>query len=1189
VYLSNLDILGFKSFAQRIDLKFDAGVTAIVGPNGCGKTNIVDAIRWALGEQRYSTLRSDKMEDVIFNGTKHRKPLGLAEVSLTIQNTKGILPTEYSEVTITRRVFRSGESEYLLNKAPCRLKDILDLFMDTGMGADAYSVIELKMVESILSDKTDERRKLFEEAAGVTKYKFRRKAAYRKLEEVQKDLLRVNDIVKEVQKTVGSLERQAKKAEQYNDVSTRLRAQEIDLLEREFAHVHSKLQPLEEQHRIASTDRQSIDAKLKEQEDQLDGLRSELSGIERSLIEAQRTVAAKLESLHRLEEKILVGTERRNSLEENIARYENERKDLGQQEVKLGEQIAQLQSRRGELELEVAGLEKVYQVSIQEQQSAAASFETQKGLVQGLNAGVLDLAHTIVTRRGHQERTKAKIDNLRGRIERSKEEIDLYTSDIQKSEERVADLTTQDRELRRRFVAAEMALFEFERARKELQEEIGELQKRSLEIDSEINRRTEKIDFLQGLIESNEGYSEAVRYVLGDARWKQKAFVTVADIVRAPDKYRVAIEAALADAAAYVVADKAEDALAAIEILKKEDKGKATFVCLERVPVVRRKAKGRPRGILVWASELAECESRYRPLLTFLLDRVAVVESIQDAHAILKQVSGVRCVTVDGQIVASSGLVRGGSKRLDEGGRISKEAHIVQLGQEVHQFRDEHDKLTIVLEEKKRKLLAHDPASHASTVKSIEKEMTTIEVQIAQVVFEKKRANDGIERNQHEQQTLEHEIVELEGEHQKVTAELQVQEDEKRKQEELTVRSTRELEILEAAFVEKSRLANEGEISVIRAKGELQNLDREIQRDNDSLTEITLHMQRRGQEITQAREEIQQLASDLEQRQQDILEERAGYTSLEQNRSEIDHTYGIKRNELHQIELRLKDERRQHDDAVSVAHDLEMKISELRANAEHLRLRAKEEFELDMALKSYPDDEFVDFARLRDDVRALKDRIRILGAINFAAFDEFTTESERLSFMSQQRDDLLEAEKTLVSTIEEINATAQRIFLDTFGRIRDNFIMIFKELFMEGDECDLKLEEGGDPLECNIEIIAKPRGKRPTSIDLLSGGEKTLTAISLLFAIYLVKPSPFCILDEVDAPLDDSNIDRYTRILKKFSNNTQFIVVTHNKRTMEAASALYGVTMEEEGISKIVTVRFNDEARVRSATLAGAE
>ncbi len=491
MYLSNIEVIGFKSFAHRVNLKFDSGVTSIVGPNGCGKTNIVDAIRWALGEQRYSTLRSDKMEDVIFNGTKSRKPLGMAEVSLTIQNTKGILPTEYSEVTVTRRVFRSGESEYLLNKVPCRLKDILDLFMDTGMGADAYSVIELKMVETILSDKTDERRRLFEEAAGVTKYKHRRKAAYRKLESVRQDLVRVNDIVKEVQKTASSLERQAKKAEQYNDVSTRLRSMEIDLLERDYGYQHSKLLPLEQKFALARNDRNAIDEEIRAQESHLDQLREELSRIEEQLNEAQQALSQEIDSVHHQEEKILIANERMNSLAANSERYAKEKDDLHVQQGKLEQELTTLGIRQGQLVEEIAGLKDHYERSRTDLESVRGQLETRRAEVEALNETLLDLAHTIVSKRGECDRLKARIDNLTGRDERSKEEIGLYEEDIRRNEERIAELTANDRELRKRFVEAEMHLYNQENLKKRLQEESEELSKRSVELKGEIERRRE--------------------------------------------------------------------------------------------------------------------------------------------------------------------------------------------------------------------------------------------------------------------------------------------------------------------------------------------------------------------------------------------------------------------------------------------------------------------------------------------------------------------------------------------------------------------------------------------------------------------------------------------------------------------------------------------------------------------------
>lgn len=1182
MYLSKIEVIGFKSFAHRVEFNFDAGVTAIVGPNGCGKTNIVDAIRWALGEQRYSTLRSDKMEDVIFNGTKNRKPLGLAEVSLSIENTKGILPTEYAEVTITRRVFRSGESEYLLNKVPCRLKDILDLFMDTGMGSDAYSVIELKMVESILSDKTDERRRLFEEAAGVTKYKHRRKAAIRKLEEVQTDLERVNDIVKEVQKTVNSLERQAKKAEQFNEVSARLKSLELDLLEREYAYNHNKLQPLMEKFQLAQADKSVIDDALRQQEDKVDELRNGLRDIERELLEAQRSASAQFELIRHAEERMLVANERLSSLRSNIRRFEIEKEDLHRQSGLLTREHSNFLANKEQHGTELKTVETSRSIAGEEARAASRQLEVKKNQVQTLKDELLGLAHEIVEKRGERERLRARIDNLSGRRDRSLEDTAHYENDIRRNQEQIADLTVQDRELRRMFVAAESELFEAENQKQALKERIDHLQRASLNVRNEIERQKSRMDFLKNMVESNEGYSEGVRYLLGNDRWKQRKLATIAETIHAKERYRKAVEAALGELAGCLIVERVEDGREAVAELTTAEKGKATFLCLEWVPEVVRRGRAKSAG-LVWASEIIDCEPQYRALIAFLFEDVAIVESFADAARLASSVAGVRCVTLDGHILGSGGLLRGGSHRLDEGGLIWKKGQIAELQAELIQ----HDRAFELIANQMRSLTQEhqvtDLKAYSDKVKAVEKEMTAVEMRIAQLEFEKKRANDGIERSKSDIEILQEEIQAHKADYEKCGEELTRLENLKNEHDGTTTVATHEFDAAELQASEKTKAVSELEIRVVTLQGDSRNIERDIERAEARMEDIRTTLVRRDEEIGRARDEIGRLAAEVDSVTGELTRLRAEFQSIETAKHDVEQHYSTKRNELHQIELKIKDERRLHDDALSAAHDLEMKISELRSAMEHVRLRAQEEFDVELRLHTYPDDEFVDFAHLRDEVKNLKERIRILGAINFAAFDEFTTESERLTFMTQQRDDLLEAEKTLLSTIEEINATAQRMFSETFGKIRANFITIFKELFQEGDECDLKIEEGVDPLEATIEIIAKPRGKRPTSIDLLSGGEKTLTAIALLFAIYLVKPSPFCILDEVDAPLDDSNIDRYTRILKKFSDNTQFIVVTHNKRTMEAAHALYGVTMEEEGISKIVTVRFNEEARVRSA------
>jgi chromosome segregation protein len=1187
VYLSKLEILGFKSFAQKVTLAFDSGISAIVGPNGCGKTNIVDAIRWVLGEQRYSALRSERMEDVIFSGTKGRRPLGMAEVSLVIENTKGVLPSEYSQVTVGRRVYRSGESEYLLNKVPCRLKDILEMFMDTGMGADAYSVIELKMVETILSDKTDERRRLFEEAAGVTRYKHQRKAAYRKLENVQADLLRVNDIVAEVQKAVNSLERQARKARQYNQVQERLRAVEIDLMEREYAQLIDRVNPLEEKLSELVRAKEGIDADLAREETELDQHRDRLSDSDRRLANAQDELSDHMESVHRVEEKNLVAAERIRALRSNIARLERERGEL---QVSVHSQ----EGRKQELQRRIQDLQSVETETQADLESGQAELresesrlDAKKGELQSLSEKRIGLIHEIGERQTTLERDRGRIENLNGRIQRAQEENTAYGEEIARISGTVAELTAEDKKLRRAFAESEMRFYDEETKKKALKERAEELHQRELEKTSELQRVKARTDFLKGLMESHEGLSEGVRYLSAVGKWRPPRKVTVADAVRAEREYRTAVEAALGEFATYIVVDSAGDAAQGVSLLKDDQRGKATFVSLDGLPVINtHEAVPHYPGVIGWASEIAQYDSVYHPLFALVLDRTLIVDTLETAVSVARDLSGVRCVTLEGEIVTGLGIVRGGSRREDEGGSIGREQQIEELER---QFGVIHEEVNKQVRKRHELLEAHDKLDmrpFAETVKAIEKEMTGVEMRIAQLEFEKKRAVDIVAKNSEEIDHLSRELVSLERELEQEYPAVEALRDEKGEVERQTGAKTHERELLEAEWNGRSTQVQELGIALVKVRGDRQNALSDVVRADEAIGSVKASIQKLGEDLLTATGEIatsevevgdnaRVLDQYLDRKHE--LEQKAGVARKDTDRI---------REEMHQIELRAKDLRKSAEECLKSTHDHEMRIADLRAKADHIRARGSEEFEYAVELRSYPDDEFVDFAALRDEIQALREKGKSLGNINFAAFEEYSTEKERLDFLTGQRKDLLEAEKTLLATIEEINTTAQMKFLETFDLIRTNFIETFKSLFDPGDECDLLLEEEVDPLEAGIEIIAKPRGKRPTSIDLLSGGEKTLTATALLFAIYLVKPSPFCILDEVDAPLDDANIDRFTRILNKFSNNTQFIVVTHNKRTMESANALYGVTMEEEGISKIVTVRFNQAAQVTSAAVA---
>jgi chromosome segregation protein len=750
----------------------------------------------------------------------------------------------------------------------------------------------------------------------------------------------------------------------------------------------------------------------------------------------------------------------------------------------------------------------------------------------------------------------------------------------------IANLSQEDKSLRRVLTEAEMGYYEAEAKKKVLNGRIDELHAQEVALRSEIAQIAAKVDFLKGLIESGEGLSEGVRFLSSSDQWTASRHLTVADAVVAEERFRAAIESALGESTGFIIVDSAEDTERGIALLKQERQGKATFVCLDRVPrIAARLNIPKMPGIVGWATDLVEIDAAHTQLFQFLLDRTLIVEGRPIAAEAVEKIAGIRCVTLDGEIETGVGITRGGSMRKDEGGIIGKKAQIEGFQQEISLLNEQLASLRFSQEELIRE---HDDIqlkSFGEAVKNIEKEMSGVEMHIAQLEFEKRHARDIITKNIQEIETLSSSVKDLLAEIEAGTPYLEKLKNEKAEVERSMEADSVDLNLLETEWNTRSKAVNDLGIKIVAQHGEYQNVQSDLKRAQSAVDDASAMLARRESDAQSALTDIGLAEVGMQENAVELGKLNEELNTLQAQRSAIEDESTHIREEIHRIELRIKDARRHHDDSLQAVHDLELKIADLTAKSDHIKARALEEYEISLQLKTYPDDEFVDFATLREEIQALRERLKSLGNINFAAYEEYTTEKERFEFLTAQRKDLLEAEKTLISTIEEINSTAQRKFLETFALIRTNFIETFKSLFDPGDECDLRLEDGVDPLEGQIEIIAKPRGKRPTSIDLLSGGEKTLTATALLFAIYLVKPSPFCILDEVDAPLDDANIDRFTRILSKFSNNTQFIVVTHNKRTMEAANALYGVTMEEEGVSKLVTVRFNQGSEVRSAAL----
>jgi chromosome segregation protein len=1181
LYLSKLEIIGFKSFPQKTLLKFDAGMTAIVGPNGCGKSNVVDAIRWGLGEQRAGTLRSDVMENVIFNGTRTRKPLGMSEVSITIENNKGILPTEYQEVTITRRLFRSGESEYLLNKAQCRLRDIVELFMDTGMGANAYSVIELKMIETILSDRTEERRKLFEEAAGVTKYKARRKEALRRLDEVAADLARVDDIVKEVTKTVASLERQADKAKKHAELSAELRALEIELLEREYSQTSERISPLVGELQNAESTRDRITTELSKYEALLDVIEREENEIEEQLIASERSVKEKSEIIQRTRETIIATEERIRSLHEQKARATQEFERLEREKVELSERLASLRVASERAVENKQELEEEKREKEQIRTEAENVVRARRSDLQKARDEVYSLLTSRNERSNELERRKARIEELERRLSKFEGE---YAALDEKHSGLEAEATKLSGELNTagtRIASAEAEYQSAQEKQEALKAKLEELQNSSFTVQNEIGKKISKIEFFTGLVEQGIGAGEGTQYLLSESGWASMDPITVADAFDCDSEYRAAFESALGEIAYYLIVESSKDAFEAVDVLRHSQKGKATLIALDRVPAMTASAPVFPNGSKS-ALSLAKFSDRFRNLFTMLLSEIAIVDSIKAGFDLLDSVSGIeRCVTVDGEVITRAGFVKGGSKKSTEGILIGKRDQIRELEVDVANLKAELSRYEEEIAETNSAFERIDVKSLLATVRNAEEARRLVQTREGQVQYELKRIGEQRESLQSEESrmtndrspladslgAIEVEVVEFERQHGEALEE--------------SVKMQQMVEEAERLLAEEAARSTDAQVRFAGLVSEVSRLESETRQTERAIDNASQLAEQRQRERERAERDHTELSAKLEEFSTMLTGLEEQLVSATSRHEQVAELRKSKQAEAHKYREALREERQEHDKTINITHELQMKIQELEQKLRQIEERAHEEFEIQAVEKKvYPEDDSFSFGDARENVRELKQKVKNLGAVNLLAYDEFQTESQRLEFLTTQRKDLTEAQKNLTEMIEEINTTATTQFLSTFEQIRSNFQDIFRSLFAEGDNCDLNLEEGKDPLEAQIEILAQPRGKKPHSIELLSTGEKTLTAIALLFAIYLVKPSPFCILDEVDAPLDDNSIDRFLSIIKRFASNTQFIVVTHNKRTMAAADALYGVTQEEDGVSKIVSVRLKKEGMI---------
>jgi len=1171
MYLSKLKLFGFKSFANKTILEFNSGISCIIGPNGSGKSNIVDAIRWVLGEQRTSLLRSDKMENVIFNGTHARKPVGMAEVAMTIENNKGILKTDFNEVVIARRLYRSGESQYLINNTPVRLKDVLDIFMDTGLGSNSYSVIELKMVESILSENKNERRQLFEEAAGVVKYKVRRKSALRKLEATRTDLTRLNDIISEVQKAVNSLSRQVGKARRYLSYTEELKKLDVDLARFRYNRLLDEIRPLSQQLKEVSKIKEESHHQITIDEALLEEYKREHLKTEQEMQELNQTLHELDAQVAQISQEQAIAQTRSEEMVKNRARYLSEIEDFQKRIQILQENIAKYED-------EIAALTRQKEIADEhfariegERQSELEKIQQEKQEIEQLNARFRQKFEEVSSLKEALRQNEFQIQFRREQIEQLTAKFSEQKLLKEELQQKHAQLLQQREQLNAEREQLKQQLKELQTAEENALQNLEALQSQKNMLTAELERLNSRRQFFEQIIANYEGHARSTQFVMKRRQDFPGLIGPLSDIFTVDDTYSRATEILLGHLLDYVLVENVADARKLIALVEKENQGRITIIPLKKIPQVT--APQSASGDLHFLTDFVRSEARFKNLLHLLIGDVAVAGNLDEALSLAERHPQLRFITPQGEIVSFNREISAGQKETRGASVIGRkeqlkkyEALAEKTAAELQKVKDQ-----MVASEAEIERLRQEQQQLNNRLNQLYQRSVETEKRETQVLYEINKIVSDQKQKDSQLQQLQAEIEKSEKENKDISGRVTTEQHLLNELEKETIQKTRSYEQNSSLVESLLDEVQQARIQASNLQNQLNNRTQDLARtakEIETLQNTIEHHQAEIEQIDQSIVLIEQQNKERRQQQQKIWEKR---DTLEEQRNKIEQALQEIKTQIYETEEQTRKYRRQHDSSLEKGRALELKINEHRYKAETLREQILKEYSEDIEVGIPYDD--LNEQESEERIETLRARIKNLGAVNPLAVSEYDKEKERLDFLTQQRDDLLKAEKSLLETIDKINKTARGRFLETFEAIRENFEQVFKTFFERG-EGSISLEQNEDPLEADIDIKVRTKGRQLQTLTLLSGGEKTLTAISLLFAIYLVKPSPFCVLDEVDAPLDDVNVYRFTKALENFSKNTQFIVVTHNKNTMEAASTMYGVTMEEEGISKLVSVKF---------------
>lgn len=1177
MYLKSIEMYGFKSFANKIVFDFHNGITGIVGPNGSGKSNVSDAVRWVLGEQSAKQLRGASMQDVIFAGTENRKPLSYAYVAITMDNSDHLLPIDYEEVTIARRVYRSGESEYLLNGSPCRLKDVNELFYDTGIGKEGYSIIGQGQIERILSGKPEERRELFDEAVGIVKFKKRKAATVKKLEHERENLVRVNDILSELERQIGPLERQSEVARNYLRKKEELKTLEVNAFLLEVQDMNARLDEVKKNFDISQgqmNENKELQEKVKEQYTQMEENLSEMDAKIESIRQEQSNTTlmkGKLENqIHLLEEQIRFAENADENLAERKGVLEAEKEEYLSQKDAYEEEKAQLEALLAEVEERLASVRKF-------NDDLQAEIKQYNDGIEKNNAEIMELLNNKAAIQSKEQRfdtmleqTNIRKAQLNQRLLQRKTEEESLSAGLLQCQKEYDEALAKQTELKEKEKEFMNQSVEW---KNKLRQSTEEQQKKR----SEQNKLSSRLEALRNIAERYDGYGNSIRKVMEQKDKEPGIIGVVSDLIHVDKKYEVAIETALSGNIQNIVTKDEATAKKMIAYLKENRFGRATFLPLTSVSgkgFQKERSILEAKGVLGLANELVEADKKYAEVLSYLLGRVIVVDHIDNGIALAKANHySLHIVTLEGEYFSPGGSLSGGTFK-NNSNLLGRNREIDELEKQIRALTDDikKNKERIGELETAMALLESDRDENRAAMEENALAVNTAQIHLQRAQEQKSESENAFASLNSESDELERQLRDIMAGKKEIALE---REESSKKEEELKS----QIEEFQKLLDEKMYMESSAARNVSEAQIEEANARQKVAFVQENCQRVASEIEKKENDILRLVEEAKNSKEDAAKKRGDIEEIKKTIMASDDNFAGLENALKDAISQKEAMNQEYKDFFKQREEISDHIAQLDKEIYRLETQREKLEQGIQyqtnymwEEYELTLrSAEKLRDPAYDSLDEMRKSTSAIKDEIRRMGNVNVNAIEEYKEVSERYHFLKGQHDDLVEAEQTLMGIIDDLDEGMRKQFTEGFADIQREFDKAFKELF-GGGKGTLELVEGEDILETGIRIIAQPPGKKLQNMMQLSGGEKSLTAIALLFAIQNLKPSPFCLLDEIEAALDDSNVGRFAKYLHKLTKNTQFIIITHRRGTMNSADRLYGITMQEKGVSTLVSV-----------------